>query len=593
MALINCPECGKAFSDKAATCPNCAYPLTEMDRIRLGITDGHAAMEKANEMFAKDNMRSALDIYLALAEEGNREACYKAGYMLCNGYGVKTDNEKGVKYLKKAAENNYPKALFSLACHYDSEKDTENALHYFKQAEEFIESFEPDEQAHIQFKIGMLLSEELNFDDKIQYLEHAVSMGGDYAKKHLAKLYHKKGEDLFIAQQYSRAADYFQYAIDCGDDQSTEHLADCYCQMGAEEPDKEKQLLLLIKAAQIGSNTAKLALSEYYYENSDDNLLNLEKSAYYGNIAARRKLSAYYNEKGVENYSKGDRETARSFFERAVEFANPEAAKNLAVIYNQMGVQLYSGDQVETDYKKAEEFFNKAKELGSEDAQKNLGILYNQYGLIYQHGNNVKRNFDKSEEYFLKALDCGHEAALKNVIMLYVTGYFNFKHGINGFHKHKNRAMEYLSKAKQLSPEMVSEIGGDYLKRADDLLAEGISKDNYKKINSFLKRASRLGDEDVSEKLINFYKTVSSYYKHGKKGFDKSKTRANHYMHKAAELGDKEAIKKYKPPKKKKSSIFAKAFEAITGTSVGTIKNSQYGSHYKYKYYNHSRYYKK
>ena len=27
MALVNCPECGKEISDKAKSCPNCAYPI--------------------------------------------------------------------------------------------------------------------------------------------------------------------------------------------------------------------------------------------------------------------------------------------------------------------------------------------------------------------------------------------------------------------------------------------------------------------------------------------------------------------------------------------------------------------------------------
>lgn len=27
MPLIKCPECGKEISDKASTCPNCAYPI--------------------------------------------------------------------------------------------------------------------------------------------------------------------------------------------------------------------------------------------------------------------------------------------------------------------------------------------------------------------------------------------------------------------------------------------------------------------------------------------------------------------------------------------------------------------------------------
>lgn len=30
MALINCPECGKQISDKAANCPNCGYPVIPM-----------------------------------------------------------------------------------------------------------------------------------------------------------------------------------------------------------------------------------------------------------------------------------------------------------------------------------------------------------------------------------------------------------------------------------------------------------------------------------------------------------------------------------------------------------------------------------
>lgn len=30
MALIECPECGKKISDKAATCPNCGFPITTM-----------------------------------------------------------------------------------------------------------------------------------------------------------------------------------------------------------------------------------------------------------------------------------------------------------------------------------------------------------------------------------------------------------------------------------------------------------------------------------------------------------------------------------------------------------------------------------
>lgn len=30
MALIKCPECGQEVSDRAATCPKCAFPLSEL-----------------------------------------------------------------------------------------------------------------------------------------------------------------------------------------------------------------------------------------------------------------------------------------------------------------------------------------------------------------------------------------------------------------------------------------------------------------------------------------------------------------------------------------------------------------------------------
>lgn len=32
MALIHCPECNKEISDKATTCPNCGYPIEEMNK---------------------------------------------------------------------------------------------------------------------------------------------------------------------------------------------------------------------------------------------------------------------------------------------------------------------------------------------------------------------------------------------------------------------------------------------------------------------------------------------------------------------------------------------------------------------------------
>lgn len=34
MSLINCPECNKVISDKAHSCPNCGYPITDIPDIQ-------------------------------------------------------------------------------------------------------------------------------------------------------------------------------------------------------------------------------------------------------------------------------------------------------------------------------------------------------------------------------------------------------------------------------------------------------------------------------------------------------------------------------------------------------------------------------
>lgn len=38
MALVNCPECGKEFSNKAQACPNCARPVDAFNTSSQQIT---------------------------------------------------------------------------------------------------------------------------------------------------------------------------------------------------------------------------------------------------------------------------------------------------------------------------------------------------------------------------------------------------------------------------------------------------------------------------------------------------------------------------------------------------------------------------
>lgn len=46
MSLIICPECGKEFSDKAAACPNCGYPI---ESINNNVDDAVQQEDSQNE----------------------------------------------------------------------------------------------------------------------------------------------------------------------------------------------------------------------------------------------------------------------------------------------------------------------------------------------------------------------------------------------------------------------------------------------------------------------------------------------------------------------------------------------------------------
>lgn len=52
MALINCPECGKEVSDKALKCPNCGYPLEDMDFAKEEVVE--ETIETVDEDISKE-----------------------------------------------------------------------------------------------------------------------------------------------------------------------------------------------------------------------------------------------------------------------------------------------------------------------------------------------------------------------------------------------------------------------------------------------------------------------------------------------------------------------------------------------------------
>ncbi len=579
MALINCPECGKEFSDKAVSCPNCAYPLTNTDRIRLGIIDGAAALKQAEESCREGNYSNAYETYYALAQKGDIIARYRIGVMLLRGEGVEKNEEMGIDFLVAAANSGNSEAMLQLAAYYEK-KNKETSFEWYNRCLENIEKFEKNTQGEIYKELG-ILCDDAHIETKIDYLGKAMDLGAD-VKREYAEVMLRKGQSLLEQENFEESREYLFKAKELGKIEADEPLGRCYFELGKKLENKEEKIEMLRKASLYNNEEAKKQLSDIYYEMAVENrsIDTLELASYLGNENAMEKLATIFNNKGADIYSPDgemiDIAEAVNFFSKSKNLGNEEARKNLAAIYNQLGVDFYNGENGrEIDFIQSEQCFKNAIEMGSVSAKANLGTLYNQYGLKYRDGKNAKVNMEQAEKFFLKAMNLGNKNAKKNLMMGYINSYFRYKHGVGGYICDPLKANEFLNMARDLDSEMLKEIGKDYYKRAKELTLQGINYDNYKKINSYLKRASKLGAGDLTDDLIAFYKLISLYYKKGKNGFTKSKNKSNIYMRKAAELGDREALKKYKPTKHSKKG--KEAFERFTGINTTAIKKSTKG----------------
>lgn len=290
--------------------------------------------------------------------------------------------------------------------------------------------------------------------------------------------------------------------------------------------------------------------NEYHDDNIDNKEIMLLNEIENGNNNAKAELGEYYNSLGFDQYANSEQnsiENALMYFHKSYELGNQQGKTNFSLLLNYLGVCYYKGTEYfSVDYNKAEYYFLQSLKVGNDNAKANLAVLYNQYGKQYRDGKGEKKNNQYAESFFKKAISMGSKEAKLNLMNAYVNGYFNYYYGVNGYVEDIDKANELLAKAKNTDLEMLGEIANNYYKEAKLLVEQGIDKENYHKINSCLKKSSKLGQTGINQDLISFYKYVSNCYKKGKKGFNKDKFKANYYIGKAAELGDEEAIKKYK-----------------------------------------------
>ena len=84
MALIKCPECGKEISDKAISCPNCAYPMTEiLKRVDVG---GSSDISEKNDLLNESitNRQPAMEYNDSLNSSYNNNQTQTGNFVVKN-----------------------------------------------------------------------------------------------------------------------------------------------------------------------------------------------------------------------------------------------------------------------------------------------------------------------------------------------------------------------------------------------------------------------------------------------------------------------------------------------------------------------------
>ncbi|MGN1050969.1 MAG: hypothetical protein ACI4QE_01575, partial [Acutalibacteraceae bacterium] len=385
MALVKCPECGKLFSHKALSCPDCAYPLTVADMVGFGVIDEDKALDAASELLEKDDRDSteeALEIFLALAEKDSAKGQYEAGKIYLYEKDGKNIN-KGIELLEKSVSSSLPFGDYHIAEFFYKNNQSENALKYFNKCykNKGFSKFSDEEQGEILFFVS---TGEKSLKEKINLLQLSLEKGFEKSKNYLVGEYLLDAKKCYESGRFEEAKEILSSPVLSENEEGKKLLSDVYISLSKRTDNSRKRENYLNKSASLGNEEARGILGEFYFCSMGDDLdiELLEKSAEYGNKEASERLSDYYNKQGIY-YSEADNkdyEKSLEHLEKAINYGSEKAKSNFGKVCNMWGYELYSEEN--PDYEKAEELFNNAIACGNKNAVKNLGILYNQYGMM-------------------------------------------------------------------------------------------------------------------------------------------------------------------------------------------------------------------
>lgn len=167
-------------------------------------------IESGIELYNSRRFVEALPLLEVAANQNDAKSQYCLAVIYADGYGVKKDLSKAIKWFRKSAEQNYDKALFRMAKLYQDgdgvPQDDKAALKLFLKAAE---------QGHIlaAYKLGIIYEKGLGvYKDETtatSWYEKAALKGYDKAQTEIGYRYLK---GIGITKDYNKALEWFRKA---------------------------------------------------------------------------------------------------------------------------------------------------------------------------------------------------------------------------------------------------------------------------------------------------------------------------------------------------------------------------------------------
>lgn len=352
----------------------------------------------------------ALTVFWRLAGNGDPRAQYYMGMMKDSGIGTSQDIFGGVRWIKKAAQQNYGPAIAFMG---DACKNGHGTTRNLPEAFEWYEKAAKLGDAHSQNELGMLLRNGIKGHDKdinraLILFNTAAKQGYPGAYLNLGKLY---SEGLGVEKDYKKAIELFRTAANNGNVDALYELGEFYYQG-------------------IGGFKSRTAALKYYFT-----------AATQGHSDSMLKLGKMY-EASDGDPSKGPVDAA-IWYQKAIDKKNVEALYRLGALHE-------AGKGVEQDYKKAFDLYKKSYDRGSEEAGLALARLY-------EDGNGVSQNLNQTRNIYQKAAKTGNPIAMLETGRLYRYGIGGAKDFIEAY-KWFALAAKFLDDEEKKAAAVVARI---------------------------------------------------------------------------------------------------------------------------------------